>query len=382
MNDQGYLLANDLNYRPRPVFQSYSAYSDRLSRLNEEFFLSNRAPDWIIMRLENIDGRYPNTDDARALVRILQLYRPVYKENQFLLLARTGTTAGPLGDVSHASVVPLSFDRSIDVSGLTGTAAFARFDVELTFFGKLNALLTREPPLYMKAEFKDGTQQTYRVIRAIAKSGFMLSPALPDQRSYLDWLLGKNDHQLVRLTLLQGHFLGREVFTLQSPLELSRIDVPRDVPQDESLLASDYPGFNRRPASWTQEPRRWPVNGLDVLNFQAPVTISFDVPPGVYNVSARYGLNEAATANPTCLAAHADGIGLAFHVDPQDTVTGAAYLNPFKDKQTPLTSTYARRITVQPGQQLHLTITIGPPGSNGGCDWAWIRDVRVEPAAP
>jgi hypothetical protein len=234
----------------------------------------------------------------------------------------------------------------------------------------------------MKAEFKDGTQQTYRVIRAIAKSGFMLSPALPDQRSYLDWLLGKNDHQLVRLTLLQGHFLGREVFTLQSPLELSRIDVPRDVPQDESLLASDYPGFNRRPASWTQEPRRWPVNGLDVLNFQAPVTISFDVPPGVYNVSARYGLNEAATANPTCLAAHADGIGLAFHVDPQDTVTGAAYLNPFKDKQTPLTSTYARRITVQPGQQLHLTITIGPPGSNGGCDWAWIRDVRVEPAAP
>ncbi|WP_130619625.1 hypothetical protein [Dyella amyloliquefaciens] len=379
MNDQGYLLANGLNYRPRPVFQGYSAYSDELSRVNEEFFLSDRAPDWVIANLGAIDGRYPNTDDAKALVRILQLYRPVFHEKQFLLFERDKNAPQPPIAPVPVATLQASFNKSVDLSAYADSPLLARFEVELTMWGKLNALLTREPPMYVEAEFRDGTIQKFRISRAVARSGFMLSPGLVDQQAYLAWLFGSAKRELVRLTLIQGHVFGGDAFALKSPLELSRLTLPRTAPEQEWLLSAYFPGFNVKPSELSQEPRRWEVNGQNVLNFQAPATITFDLPQGHYAVSAQFGLNEGATTDPTCLSAHPDGIGLSAYADGQDPQQGSMYLNPYALPHSALEATYSHQVSVQRGQRLRISINQGPPGSNGACDWAWIRDVHITP---
>ena len=85
---QDYAIANDLNYVPRPVFQSYSVYNSRLAELNDRFYQSPRAPDWVLFELGSIDGRYPGLEDSLALRTILHDYRTAGTDRQFLVLQR------------------------------------------------------------------------------------------------------------------------------------------------------------------------------------------------------------------------------------------------------------------------------------------------------
>lgn len=55
------------------------------------------------------------------------------------------------------------------------------------------------------------------------------------------------------------------------------------------------------------------------------------------------------------------------------------YLDPFTDPQHRYRATYARTVTVAKGQVMEVAITHGPPGSNGACDWSWVRDIRFIP---
>ena len=48
--EQGVLLLNDLNWHPRPVFQSYSAYNQHLLELNAKFFIGSNAPKFVIYK--------------------------------------------------------------------------------------------------------------------------------------------------------------------------------------------------------------------------------------------------------------------------------------------------------------------------------------------
>jgi hypothetical protein len=52
---QSVALAYPLEFRPRPVFQSYMAYSPRLARANADFLLDAAAPEWILFRIAPID---------------------------------------------------------------------------------------------------------------------------------------------------------------------------------------------------------------------------------------------------------------------------------------------------------------------------------------
>jgi hypothetical protein len=84
--DQLYAISNDLNYRPRPIFQSYMGYNTALARMNEQFYFSKSAPEYVLFRLTPVDRRYAPLEDGAVLRDLLMNYEPVEGENQFLLL--------------------------------------------------------------------------------------------------------------------------------------------------------------------------------------------------------------------------------------------------------------------------------------------------------
>jgi hypothetical protein len=88
--DQCYALFNGLNYRPRPIFQSYAAYNSRLATLNEQFYASTAAPEHILYKLLPIDRRFPALEDARLFRDLLVNYAPANVDGEFLLLKRSG----------------------------------------------------------------------------------------------------------------------------------------------------------------------------------------------------------------------------------------------------------------------------------------------------
>jgi hypothetical protein len=84
--DQLYAIVNDLNYCPRPIFQSYMAYNTPLARMNEQFYFSKAGPEYVLFRLGPIDRRYGPLEDGAVLRDLLINYEPIEGENQFLLL--------------------------------------------------------------------------------------------------------------------------------------------------------------------------------------------------------------------------------------------------------------------------------------------------------
>ena len=378
MDAQSVLLANGFNYTPRPVFQSYSAYSGELARLNEAFFDGAHAPLWVMLHWSTIDDHYPTSDDPLALVRILQNYRPILSDGAFLLFRRTvANVAGAALTPGEPHVVNLKFGTSNTIPPAPSGVWFAKLDVQLTFFGKLRALIYREPKLRIEVKTKDGSAHLYSLVRATARSGFMLSPAIADNNQYLDWLDGGNERDVTAVRLVQRHFHGKPEFRLAGPLRLYPLKLPREGARTLALYAARYPGFNQLPASVSESTRIFMVDTQSVLFLPAPGSLTFNLPPGTYDVSAKFGLMPNALTDPGCLKAHPDGIGIQLSIqgEPADS-SAVAYLNPFKGPQHRYAEDFSHQMKVGAGQAVTVSLINGPPGSSGACDWSWIRDLQ------
>jgi len=87
--EASYAAANSIDYRPFPVFQTYSAYTAYLDRWNSEFLEDPRtAPRFILVDWKSIDGRHPLLDVPATFLAMFKHYtfEGIYGEH--LLLRR------------------------------------------------------------------------------------------------------------------------------------------------------------------------------------------------------------------------------------------------------------------------------------------------------
>lgn len=92
-HEQSDLIASGNRWNPRPVLQSYSAYTPALAWANRDHLQGPAAPDTIFFRAETIDGRLPALDDGPSWFALLEHYRPENLQGGFLSL-RKETSAG------------------------------------------------------------------------------------------------------------------------------------------------------------------------------------------------------------------------------------------------------------------------------------------------
>ena len=135
---QVYALLNGLNYRPRPVFQSYLACNARLMRLNEQFYLSGAAPEYVMFSLGPIDRRFPPLEDALLLRDLLINYEPVGAEGEFLLLKFKSSRAPRLKLLREGAVRP---GERIELRDFGGADLWLELDLEPTLLGRLRQIL-------------------------------------------------------------------------------------------------------------------------------------------------------------------------------------------------------------------------------------------------
>jgi hypothetical protein len=77
-------------WRPMPVFQSYSAYTHDLDELNRAFLASDRAPQRILRHLtQGIDGRLLTFDSPAGTVEMLCRYVEIRTTSHLQVLARS-----------------------------------------------------------------------------------------------------------------------------------------------------------------------------------------------------------------------------------------------------------------------------------------------------
>ncbi len=73
--DQTMILASNREYDPRPVIQSYSAYTPGLASLNDDHLRGENAPKTIFFAITPVDEQYPALEDGRSWPALLSLYK-------------------------------------------------------------------------------------------------------------------------------------------------------------------------------------------------------------------------------------------------------------------------------------------------------------------
>jgi hypothetical protein len=231
--DQTILFAHTLPYQPRPVIQSYSAYTLELAEMNAAHLRTARAASNILFAIQPINDRFPSLDDGRSWPELLTLYDlkgASDDKGTFLLLSRAAAAREfhltPLQNTSAR------FGESVTLPAATNGPVWVEIEIKKSLAGTVVSTLYKPPVLMLTVSLQDHTQCRFRLIPGMAGSGFLLSPLIADTRSFAALAsTGRQDLaglEVVSMTISAGTESG-STRCYQSPMAVRfyRLDFPR-----------------------------------------------------------------------------------------------------------------------------------------------------------
>jgi hypothetical protein len=181
-SDQSAMIANRLDYRPRPTVQEYTSYSKPLIERNRRFYTGPGAPKYVFFAPGSIDMRHPASAEGALWPLFLRLYEPAGMVRDMVLLRRR---ADPLGELIQTAErrtgklnEPIRVPRPRE-------PVFMAIDIKPTLWGRLLELAFKPPRMMMAIRYADGTEQTYRIIPAMAGAGMLVAPLVGTSAEFL-----------------------------------------------------------------------------------------------------------------------------------------------------------------------------------------------------
>jgi hypothetical protein len=191
--------AYDMNWTPRPVFQSYSVYTKYLDDLNSQYYNGKTAPQFVLYAEGSIDGRYPPFDEPATFRDILLNYGYVMRSGSFVLLNHTSDkscwTAIKLGTVNA------EMGKNITVPQFDGYV-FGYVNCDYSHAGRIKSLIFKPSPLYIRFILNDSSiTNYYRFIPDPAKNGILLSAYAMNINSMDPILKGNRTNNVAAITI-------------------------------------------------------------------------------------------------------------------------------------------------------------------------------------
>jgi len=205
-----YVWTNDLNWRPRPVFQSYTAYTPRLDRMGADLYNSEAAPRFILYMHQAIDTEHPCQVDSQTWIEILRWYDCVDRAGDLLLLERRASPRW-LETVDVDSKV-VAFDTPIQPPPANQAHHFLKAELELTLLGRIWSILYRVEPPVMRVDYVGGGEPSYhRMVWRTAAGGFLFSSLPRDAEAVALLLQGTTKDRVASIAFLDppGYFKPR-----------------------------------------------------------------------------------------------------------------------------------------------------------------------------
>jgi len=193
--EQGMALLNDLNYHPRPAFQSYAAHHPLLLRANETFYQSDIAPQFVLFKLQSTDDRIPAADDSLALEAIFSNYKPIISEQDYVLWEKNESTRRrPPSRLIKSGTAP--FGESVAVPGANRRDWLA-VEWDYSWLGKIVELVYKPSEVRIEITTDTGEIVDYRLIRPLAATAFSVNPLLRNTNDASDFVQGKTVRRAV-----------------------------------------------------------------------------------------------------------------------------------------------------------------------------------------
>lgn len=164
----------EMNWCPRPIFQSYSAYTSSLDLLNAQHFKGEDAPEVVLYSFKSIDGRYPIFDEPVTFEKLLCNYNAQHIDGEFIVLKKKEESSCKAREIFSSSVARIG--EPIKIPNQVGGYTFARIIMEYSWFGKIVNLFFKVSPTYVKFINTNGAiSEKFRFIPDVARNGIFIS---------------------------------------------------------------------------------------------------------------------------------------------------------------------------------------------------------------
>jgi hypothetical protein len=206
---QSFVLFNDLNYHPRPIFQGYQACSPRLAQWNGAFYDSADAPTYVLRLpvLSAIDGRFPMSEDAEVLKALYRNYRPVLWDRDILVLKKVSDTPPRNQDAEGRAREGVGkVGVWIELEDPGADWQLLSLHLQPSLGGKLRSLIFQPPMPMIEIRHNDGTVETWRINIGSIESGFIINPVFEPVDSVEAWPKASTTRRVeaIRVTVAQG----------------------------------------------------------------------------------------------------------------------------------------------------------------------------------
>jgi len=183
---QGIVISHGFDYRPRPVFQRYIAFTPGLARMNGEFLAGEAAPGTMIIDLTGFGGILRPQLDPTSFIEILQSYE--FRESR-----------GKLAVVERSKRRPFRRRKIFEITASPGQwvsvaehcdsgPIWIEVDARSSVMGELVGAAYKRPPLVIDLGFRNGGSGTFRFAVNAAGAGFWLSPTIQNTRQFVNYM--------------------------------------------------------------------------------------------------------------------------------------------------------------------------------------------------
>ncbi|MBI2813982.1 MAG: DUF2029 domain-containing protein [Opitutae bacterium] len=289
--DQASAIYNRFNYTPRPVFQSYSAYTPELAKLNADFYRSDRAPDFVLLKVGSIDGRLPAMDDSAVLYLFTQRYKFILNEKFFQLWQKTGVPVDPAETPRLLERRNLPVGQPWSLAEHNQLPLWVQIDLRPSLLGRLRTFFYKPPLLQLAIEDTQGLTRTYRMPAPIGRAGFIINPIIEDLTAFTRYAINKPERTTRQITLMLAP-ADRKYFAPTAQVGLSRLNTSTAAQEFFNPLNRErFYMFGVAPVSFESAnlPTNEQIDGREVMVIHAPSEMVFDVPRGATTLTGQHG---------------------------------------------------------------------------------------------
>lgn len=185
--DQADILAHGLDYSPRPVFQSYSAYTPALIQRNAERLAGSGAPDYVLFAIQTIDERLPALEDGKSWPLLWSRYDPIAAPDGHVLLRRRSQSQRPLAwGVPTVTTVGWGDPVTLEAGRPGAPCVWAEVEIRGNLLGRLLSTVFRAPMVAIKLALADGNTVVHRFVPGMGRTGFLGSPYVEALYGFVD----------------------------------------------------------------------------------------------------------------------------------------------------------------------------------------------------
>lgn len=375
-HNQSIALFNRFNYRPRPVIQGYSAYTPALTQLNADYYASDRAPEYVLFRLETIDDRFPMLDDARALYVFLHRYEFVHSEKNYQLWRRV-PKAFDWAQVAPKPVRTLDAapGQPIDLSSFKEQSLWVTIDLPRSLLGRARDFFYKPPVVRLGFKDTKGNTTSYRMPLPLARSGFIVNPMIEDIVGFMRFAGGTPERYAAQISVEIDEG-DRKFFADTARVEISTIHGSGN--GGDYFLEAEKTRFHMFKTVPLTYEAQTPVSeaiidNTPVMVMHARSEMTFNIKAGSARVSGGFGML------PGTYTKGGNSDGAEFIVYWSNGGERVELFKRFLDPNRQAKDRGLHRFDValpqQPGGRLFLVVK---PGPNNNHSWDWTAWTGIE----